>query len=68
MTKRLLKKVTELLVPGRGGARREADKLRGVNAYWRHLAAAEIASGEHRSLVGGLWDEIGKLQLEFLKA
>jgi cyclopropane fatty-acyl-phospholipid synthase-like methyltransferase len=34
--------------------------------YSRQLTRAEIASGEHRKLVGGLWLEIGALQLEFL--
>lgn len=29
--------------------------------------AAEVAAGRHRDLVGGLWDEIGRLQLAFLK-
>jgi SAM-dependent methyltransferase len=27
----------------------------------------KIANGQHRRLVGGLWDKIGQLQLEFLK-
>lgn len=30
--------------------------------------AAGVAKGEHRELIGGLWDEIGRLQLEFLQA
>lgn len=38
------------------------------NAYGRQLTAGEIAAGEHRAFVGGLWDEIGALQLEFLRA
>ena len=44
------------------------DELKGVNEYWRQLTAAEMAAGEHRKFVGGMWDEIGKLQIEFLKA
>jgi ubiquinone/menaquinone biosynthesis C-methylase UbiE len=48
---------------GRGSA----DELRGVNQYWRQLTAEEIAAGEHRKFVGSMWDEIGSLQLEFLK-
>lgn len=32
------------------------------------LSAAEIAAGRHRELVGGRWDELGRLQLEFLRA
>jgi ubiquinone/menaquinone biosynthesis C-methylase UbiE len=34
--------------------------------YSRQLSAEEIASGEHRLAVGGLWDELGKLQCDFL--
>ncbi len=47
--------------------RRKADELRGVNQYWRQLTAEEIAAGEHRKFVGRMWDEIGSLQIEFLK-
>jgi SAM-dependent methyltransferase len=37
------------------------------NAYARQLTKAQIASGEHRQFVGGMWDEIGLKQFEFLK-
>lgn len=37
------------------------------NDYARQLTDAEIASGEHRKFVGGMWEEIGLLQFEFLK-
>jgi SAM-dependent methyltransferase len=37
-----------------------------MNPYARQLTAAEIASGAHRDAVGGLWDEMGRLQCEFL--
>lgn len=39
-----------------------------VNDYGRQLTAAEIAAKEHREFVGGLWDEIGALQLEFMRS
>ncbi|MFO1412669.1 MAG: class I SAM-dependent methyltransferase [Burkholderiales bacterium] len=39
-----------------------------VNDYWRELTAEEIAAGKHREFVGGLWDEIGALQFDFLRA
>jgi SAM-dependent methyltransferase len=32
------------------------------------LTSAEIRSGAHREFVGGMWDEIGSLQFEFLKS
>lgn len=37
------------------------------NPYVFELSPAEIAAGRHRQKVGGRWDEIGRLQLEFLK-
>lgn len=38
-----------------------------INAYGRQLSVAEIEAKEHRAFVGGLWEEIGMLQLDFLK-
>jgi SAM-dependent methyltransferase len=35
--------------------------------YLRELTPEEIAAGAHRDFVGGLWDEIGPLQFEFLR-
>jgi cyclopropane fatty-acyl-phospholipid synthase-like methyltransferase len=37
------------------------------NEYGHQLTNTEIRSGAHREFVGGLWDEIGSLQFEFLK-
>jgi SAM-dependent methyltransferase len=34
--------------------------------YRRQFSAAQIERGDHRKHVGGLWDEIGRLQLDFL--
>ncbi len=39
-----------------------------INVYGRQLTGAEIAAGEHRELVGGLWDELGELQFAFMTA
>jgi len=36
------------------------------NEYSRQLSAQEIAAGEHREFIGGLWEELGLLQLDFL--
>ncbi|HEV3460090.1 MAG TPA: class I SAM-dependent methyltransferase [Thermoanaerobaculia bacterium] len=36
------------------------------NDFARELSSEEIASGAHREFVGGLWDELGTLQLDFL--
>lgn len=38
----------------------------GINNYHIELSEDEIEKGMHRGLVGGLWDELGKLQLEFM--
>ena len=37
-----------------------------INGYGRQLTDAEIESRAHRELVGGLWEELGVLQFEFL--
>lgn len=37
-----------------------------VNAYGRQLSADEIERKEHRTFVGGFWEELGDLQLSFL--
>ena len=40
-----------------------------LNDYDDKKAIARgVADGRHRELIGGMWDEIGKLQLEFLSA
>jgi SAM-dependent methyltransferase len=36
------------------------------NVYARELSSGEIAQEAHREFVGGLWDEIGALQLNFM--
>jgi len=47
--------------------RREADGCSGINSYGRQLTEVEIASNVHRDFVGGMWEELGRLQLDFLK-
>jgi hypothetical protein len=41
--------------------------MKGVNSYWQQLSEEDIAAGKHREFVGGLWGDIGRLQMEFLK-
>src|ERR1017187_1127891 len=44
------------------------DRMKSINPYSdRQLTREEILAGEHRTLVGGLWSEIGQLQLQFLQ-
>ncbi len=38
------------------------------NVYGRELTGEEIAAGMHREFVGGMWDEVGSLQFDFLRA
>jgi cyclopropane fatty-acyl-phospholipid synthase-like methyltransferase len=38
-----------------------------MNPYYQQLTSAQIEAGAHRSFVGGMWDEIGKLQFDFLR-
>lgn len=39
-----------------------------VNRYDRQLTQEQINAGKHRDMVGGMWEEIGRLQFEFLRA
>jgi ubiquinone/menaquinone biosynthesis C-methylase UbiE len=39
-----------------------------INRYDRQLTQAQINAGRHRDMVGGMWEEIGRLQFEFLRA
>jgi ubiquinone/menaquinone biosynthesis C-methylase UbiE len=39
-----------------------------INRYDRQLSQEQIKAGKHRDMVGGMWDEIGRLQFEFLRA
>ena len=65
---RVLRKISRMVTPGRGRREPDANGLSGVNDYWRQLTPEEIAAGQHKDFVGGMWDEIGDLQIEFLKA
>ncbi len=38
------------------------------HAYGRQLTDAEIQEGVHRTMVGDMWEELGKLQFDFLCA
>ncbi len=42
--------------------------MSGINQYDRQLTQEQINAGKHRDMVGGMWDEIGQLQFEFLCA
>src|ERR1700744_4177150 len=37
-----------------------------INSYGRELSALELKLKRHRTFVGGFWDEIGRLQLDFM--
>ncbi len=40
--------------------------MRGINGYFKELTKQDIDNNVHRNFVGGLWDALGQLQLEFL--
>src|SRR4051812_28089921 len=39
-----------------------------INNYDFELSPEEVARGDHRLRVGGMWDEIGKIQFDYLVA
>jgi SAM-dependent methyltransferase len=41
--------------------------MKNVNSYDRELTPEELDRGAHRDAIGGMWEEIGRLQFEFLK-
>jgi SAM-dependent methyltransferase len=49
-------------------ARLGSEAMKNVNLFHRELKPEEIARGDHRTTVGGMWEEIGQLQLDFLKS
>jgi SAM-dependent methyltransferase len=42
--------------------------MQGINDYGTELSPEDIATRHHRDAVGGLWDELGRLQFEFLRS
>ena len=60
MLKNIIRRVKRVLHPIDGGEHE--------NSYWRELTDGEIRRRVHRSLVGGMWDEIGRLQFDFMIA
>jgi hypothetical protein len=53
-----------------GGRNRRPDtgkSEQAENEYGEQLTNSQIRAGAHREFIGGMWDEIGSLQFEFLK-
>jgi SAM-dependent methyltransferase len=42
--------------------------IKDINRYWQELTRDEIKAKKHRGFVGGEWDEIGRLQFDFVVA
>jgi len=42
--------------------------MRTSHYYDQDLVAQQVESGQHRAVIGGMWDEIGLLQFDFLVA
>ena len=43
------------------------NNMNGINAYGTELTPDKIVEKKHRDFVGGLWEEMGQLQFDFLK-
>src|ERR1043166_1223573 len=43
------------------------ENIRGVSKYWQPISPKERDANKHREYIGGMWDEIGPLQMEFLR-
>jgi cyclopropane fatty-acyl-phospholipid synthase-like methyltransferase len=41
--------------------------MRGINKYWIQLSDSEIQNGVYRQRVGGYWEQLGKLQYDFVR-
>jgi cyclopropane fatty-acyl-phospholipid synthase-like methyltransferase len=46
----------------------KGNSMRSINAYGEELTKDDMDKKIHRDFVGGLWEELGQLQFEFLKA
>lgn len=46
---------------------RQTNSMRGINSYGNELTQEDIERRNHRGFVGGLWEELGKLQYDFLR-
>jgi SAM-dependent methyltransferase len=45
-----------------------SNPMKNINQYWKQLTPEEISKNYHREFVGGLWDQIGTLQFNFLQS
>jgi SAM-dependent methyltransferase len=61
------KPLFEKLLGGLTGPAKAGKADQPENEYGEQLTSAQIRSGKHRDFIGGMWDEIGSLQFEFLK-
>ena len=44
----------------------QSHPMSGINVYDRQLSESDLLKNKHRDLIGGRWDEIGRLQYDFL--
>ncbi len=45
-----------------------SNSMKGINSYGKELSKDDIDNKNYRDFVGGLWEELGKLQFDFLVA
>ena len=47
-------------------AQNQENAMSGINSYGKQLSESDIVRNKHRVLIGGNWEEIGRLQFDFL--
>jgi len=67
-TRELIEKCYQLSKEKTAAAAPEApEPAKELNPYERQLSPAGIAAKEHRAFVGGMWEEMGQLQFNFMR-
>ena len=46
---------------------KNASPMSGINIYSEELSQTDINQNKHRNFIGGKWEEIGRLQYDFLR-
>ena len=66
--KRWLKKLLTPLIEGRNRPEFSHETRLASSYYDEELVAQQTEAGRHREMIGGMWDEIGRLQFDLLVA
>lgn len=68
MLDRLKAKVHRMTAPSQNKTTAEKETPSPPGIHHRRLTQEDLESGRHHNWVGGMWEEIGNLQFDFLKA